>query len=149
MDTLDSVEREHRKKASALAREQSRSRPALGFAIGFFVTPFACAASLFVPFLGQVLGIGGFALGIFYLFIKRSLRLALFSLSGAIGSFTLVSFIGARFWAHVEIVGYVFFGFSVAVMIAFWIFVGAAIWSHYELGSIAYEKQLHGSKSLR
>ena len=126
---LESFEKSERRKLLASGTTNLMPpRYGRAFLLGLLVTPFALSAFLFVPFLGQLLGVSGCLLSLVYFWRRRSLTLTLSGIAGVATSIICLIVVTTNFWKKVEIGGYFVLGFSTAVMIAFSLYMAGAIW---------------------
>lgn len=132
--SLDSIERERRNEVKRRARE--RSRPYL------LPHSLACAVCLplvviqfiFVPFIGQALGIFGAVLTAHYLWVKRSPLLAVAMIGGGAFGISFLAVAGSILQKNGAPLYYALGGLSVFGALAYIVLVSAALWHHYREG---------------
>src|SRR4029079_13461864 len=130
--TLDSLERENRRKLRASLPQHAPPRPAYLALAAFVTAPFAVTAGLFVPFFGQLLVVAAVLISIAYLAALRSIvhaaaaglgAIALFAFFGAV--LTVLRERGAFLW-------YSFFALSIVVTLAYIVAAGGALWHFWD-----------------
>jgi predicted membrane channel-forming protein YqfA (hemolysin III family) len=134
MSVLDSIERESRKEAKSLARRFSETPRWYPLLLSAGVTPFLVLVTLFVPLVGQLLSISALVLTIYFLWLKRSLRLVFEILAGWTALALLLPVISFLSFGGEAFFTYLFMGFSMFVSIAYIVLLVGAIYLHYEVG---------------
>jgi hypothetical protein len=142
MTTLDTLEKEHRKKILLSARENYKPRWWLGLIIGTTIVPFASAAFLFIPFMGQAMTLLSIALTILYLYLTRAWLIVVAGIVSGLISFILLNIVAVTFLEQFMLGAYALFGFASAAMITYLVGITGAIWYFYAEGERHLEQKL-------
>ena len=140
MNTLDGIEREQRQRVRAAARTAFKPRFWIGFLVGAGVAPFASAAFLFIPFMGQALVVLGIVLTVLFVIITRRILVIASGLAGGAISITLFTGFATKFNSEFMVSAYAMLGFAALVIISYSVFILGAIWSFYDSGVTALQQ---------
>ena len=130
--SLDQIEKENRASIRVAAREPQPVSSVRGFVIALLVTPFIVIETLFVLFLGQLLVLLAFLLTAKYLYLKRSWRLFLASLSGFIVSILILTAISTASEEFARRGLYFLMLGATMVTATYIVFIAGAMFAHYE-----------------
>ena len=136
---LNSLERDLRRQARVTSRQAFEPSFLGAFLLVFVAFPFQVAGVLFVPFVGQLLGVISLLLSVFYLFETRSVSTLMCGLVASGCSIGALAAVGSyQNWTGLT-VAYFTLGLSMAMMIGYILIVASALFRFYEKG---YGKQI-------
>jgi hypothetical protein len=132
MSILDTLEKELRRDIIESAREEKRTPLIRAFLCAVLISPFLLADFLFIPFLGQVLAIMAVALSLGYMWARRSWRLFVVSLAGAICSSLVVRSVSIHFVSQAAVGAYLVMGLCMAITLSYIVFITGVWWRFFE-----------------
>jgi hypothetical protein len=135
---LNEIEKEWRRQVRARARKVAhRPNMILNGVVAALVTPSIICVGFFVPLVGQLLLCGNLLLAATYVFVKRSVLLAVSLVGGVASGIAMMALVSSVFNREAAPFYYLLMAFSMFISCLTFLVLLGRIWVHYEEGRSA------------